>query len=93
MGKAKHTPPQLIYVCAGGKCKKRGSKDIARTIRDYIKDRGLQKRIGVIKTHCTDNCDFGPVLCLQPQNIWHFGVSKDEALALLGTLDTRTVHK
>lgn len=81
-----------MYICTGGKCKKRGSKDIARTLRDYIEDRGLQKRIGVIKTHCTDNCDFGPVLCLQPQNTWHFGVSEAKALALLGTFDTRPFH-
>ena len=64
------TPEKAIYVCAGGKCSKRGGKDIGRVLKGLIKDVNLKNQIEVIKTECTDRCQFAPVLSVQPANIW-----------------------
>lgn len=82
MSKEKHTPPKIVYICTGGKCKKRGSKEISKLLRDYAEDHGWDD-VGVIKTHCTDNCKLGPVVCLQPDNTWHFHVDEHKAVAII----------
>src|SRR5688500_20380332 len=82
MSKEKYTPPKLIYICTGEKCRKRGSKEISKMLRDYVEDHEL-KNVGIIRTHCTDNCKIGPVVCLQPDNTWHFHVDEQTAMALL----------
>ncbi len=82
MSKEKHTPSKIFYICTGEKCKKRGSKEISKSVRKYVEDSGMDD-IGVIRTHCTDNCKHGPVVCLQPGSEWHFHVDEEKALVLL----------
>lgn len=76
-------PRQVIYICAGSKCRKRGGKQIAKQYKDYIKEAGLKNQVEIVKTECTDRCDFAPVLCFQPQNDWHLKVDEHKAEALL----------
>lgn len=85
MSKEKHTPAKLIYICTGEKCKKRSSKEVSKLLRSYVEDHEL-KDVGVIRTHCTDNCKHGPVVCVQPDNTWHFHVDEHKAIVLLKKL-------
>lgn len=71
-----------MYICTGEKCRKRGSKELSKLLRNYADQYGLAD-IGIIKTHCTDNCKRAPVICLQPENTWHFHVDEDKAMELL----------
>lgn len=91
MGKDKHTPASVMYICTGEKCKKRGSKEISKSLSKQAKHFGSD-RLGVIRTHCTDNCKHGPVVCLQPENIWHFHVDEKKAMQLLGHLAGNNVE-
>jgi NADH:ubiquinone oxidoreductase subunit E len=70
MAKGFSTPEKVIYVCTGSKCKKKGGKEIGRSIREQIKEMGLKGKVEVVKTDCTDRCDYAPVICMQPANIW-----------------------
>lgn len=70
MSKGFNTPEKVIYVCTGSKCKKKGGKEIGKSIREKIKEIGLKGKVEVIKTDCTDRCDYAPVICMQPANIW-----------------------
>ncbi|HEY9488748.1 MAG TPA: (2Fe-2S) ferredoxin domain-containing protein [Chryseosolibacter sp.] len=88
MSKEKHTPTKIVYICTGEKCKKRGSKEIAKSLRDFTKHHRLGD-LGVIRTHCTDNCKHGPVVCLQPGSEWHFHVDEHKAIALVKKLDEK----
>lgn len=63
-------PDKVIYVCTGSKCKKKGGKDIGKSLREMIKNLGLKGKVEVVKTECTDRCDFAPVMCFQPDNLW-----------------------
>ena len=54
-------------------------------LRHYAEDHGFDD-IGIIRTHCTDNCKLGPVVCLQPPGTWHFHVDEAQAVALLREL-------
>lgn len=85
MSKHKNIPSKVLYICTGEKCKKRGSKEISKMLRDYVDDHDLEG-IDIIRTHCTDNCKHGPVVCLQPANEWHFHVDEHNAINLLKKL-------
>lgn len=85
MSKEKNTPARLIYICTGEKCKKRGSKEISKFLRKQADLYGPD-HVGVIRTHCTDNCKHGPVVCVQPENSWHFHVDEQKAMQLLDHL-------
>lgn len=61
-------PEKALYICTGSKCGKRGGKDMYKMAKAYIKHSGLD--IEVIRTECTDRCDYAPVCALQPDNIW-----------------------
>ena len=80
MSKPFKTPQQVVYVCTGSKCKKRGGKELSKLFRDRIKSAGLQDTVDIIKTDCTDRCKFAPVISLQPQNIWLPAVTELQAV-------------
>ena len=82
MSKVFSVPDQVISVCTGSKCKKRGGKEISKLFRSQIKDAGLQDQVEVIKTDCTDRCKFAPVMSLQPQNLWFHDVTEIRARQL-----------
>ncbi len=79
MSKFHTTPRQVIYVCTGDKCKKRGGKELSKSFREMVKDNHLKHEVEVIKTDCTDRCKQGPIVCFQPQNNWHLEVREIEA--------------
>ena len=85
MSKEFNTPDKVIYVCTGSKCKKKGGKDLGKLLRNMIKEEGLQQQAEVIKTDCTDRCDFAPVICLQPDNIWIAQTTEEKAKAAFRT--------
>ena len=79
MSKGFNVPDKVIYVCTGSKCKKKGGKDIGKTLRNMIKDMGLKGKVEVVKTECTDRCDFAPVMSFQPDNVWLHHTTEEQA--------------
>ncbi|MFD2514446.1 ferredoxin [Pontibacter locisalis] len=79
MSKEFKTPEKVIYVCTGSKCKKKGGKDNGKALRTLIKEQGLKGQVEVVKTECTDRCDFAPVMCFQPDNYWMHHVTEAQA--------------
>lgn len=83
MGNESRVPEQVVYVCTGDKCKKRGGKEITKFFKSFIKEHKLQRNTEVIKTDCTDRCKCGPVVCFQPQNEWHLQMDVFKAETLI----------
>ena len=79
MSKVFKIPQQVIYVCTGSKCKKKGGKEISKLFRSISKAAGYKDTVEIIRTDCTDRCKFAPVMSFQPQNIWLHDVN--EAMA------------
>lgn len=82
MSKSFKTPQQVLYVCNGSKCKKRGGKELGKLFRDQVKAAGLRDQVEVIKTDCTDRCKSGPIMSLQPQNLWLYETTEQQVLQL-----------
>ncbi|MCP2043602.1 ferredoxin [Pontibacter sp. HSC-36F09] len=79
MSKGFEVPDKVIYVCTGSKCKKKGGKEIGKMLRNMIKDMGLKGKVEVVKTECTDRCDFAPVMSFQPDNVWLQHTTEEKA--------------
>jgi len=62
-------PDQVLYVCTGSKCAKKGGKSMYKTAKSYAKH-SYGPKLEVIRTECTDRCDYAPVCTIQPGNIW-----------------------
>lgn len=63
-------PENTIYICQGSKCSKRGSRELYKNLKHYLKSSGAKDDIELIVTECTDRCKYAPVLAAQPANIW-----------------------
>ncbi len=78
-------PDKVLYVCTGKKCGKKGGKNMFKLAEAYAKHhRG--EAIEIIRTECTDRCDYAPVCTIQPGNIWLKEYKEKEVLKLLGLI-------
>jgi len=76
-------PENVIYICQGSKCSKKGSKELCKHLKHYLKQNGLKNEMEVIVTECTDRCKYAPVLSVQPANIWLKEYNIKEVMQLL----------
>ncbi len=83
MGKSNGVATCIFYCCQGNKCKKNGGQDVAKQLKKEIKQQGLKEKVWVIKTLCTGHCEKGPIVCVQPTNIWYKEVGEKEASKIL----------
>ena len=81
-----HIPETTLYICTGSKCSKKGSKELYKNLKAFLKRAGRKEDIELIKTECTDRCKYAPVLSVQPENIWLKEYSENEVLQLLEDL-------
>jgi NADH:ubiquinone oxidoreductase subunit E len=69
MGKFQ-VPDHVLYVCTGSKCAKRGGKEMYKAAKGLLKYSRHNGEVEIIRTDCTDNCDYAPVCAIQPGNLW-----------------------
>jgi NADH:ubiquinone oxidoreductase subunit E len=87
MGKF-YIPETAFYICTGSKCSKRGSKDMYKHLRAYLKKEGLDD-IELIATECRDRCKYAPVMAVQPHNIWLKEYTAKEVIKVLEKITGR----
>ncbi|HTN19634.1 MAG TPA: (2Fe-2S) ferredoxin domain-containing protein [Pelobium sp.] len=73
------SPEHILYLCLGSKCEKKGAKECYKKVKKLLKST-KSKKVEVIKTECTDRCDFAPVMSFQPENKWLLEYKQDEVL-------------
>jgi NADH:ubiquinone oxidoreductase subunit E len=61
---------QLVAICYGDDCKKRGAKALVSAAEAHTKATGVKRERLVVKTKCTGHCKQAPVVTVQPLNIW-----------------------
>lgn len=94
-------PEKQILVCASfrlsgapqGICHKKGSTQLMGYLENELADRGLTG-ISVASTGCLKACDSGPVMVVQPDNVWYGKVETEEAVdAIIDALEAGGVAK
>jgi (2Fe-2S) ferredoxin len=76
-------PERQVLVCVNsrppgnpkGSCGEKGSPELFDRLKDLVRERGLYARVMVNRTWCLKHCSRGPVLAVQPDNVWYAGVS------------------
>ena len=79
-------PKHHIIVCASfrvggepkGVCHKKGSTSLLPYIENEILDRGMDAL--VTSSGCMKLCDHGPVMVIQPDNLWYGQVDTEDAV-------------
>ena len=77
-------PERQILVCVNerppgntkGSCGEKGSRKLFDALKDMLRERGLDDRVMVNRTYCLKHCSRGPVLAVQPDNVWYAGVAE-----------------
>ena len=62
-------------MCGGTGCVSSESVQIASNLEAEIKTRGLSEKIQVIKTGCFGFCEKGPIVLVQPDNVFYIQVT------------------
>ena len=79
------TQKRLILVCTSQKdandktlCGNCGGIDLHADLKTYANEKGLGKKVRVVKSGCLDYCGKGPIVCVQPENVWYKGMKKSD---------------
>ena len=92
-------PPfeRVIFVCCNEReageaaCANRGSAAIQKSLKEYVKSKGLKGKIRVARSLCLGMCAEGPNVCVMPENKWYHRVSEADLPEISRTwIDTVT---
>ncbi len=73
---AEHTN---ILVCTGSSCIAGESEKLVRNLGLILKARGYEKGVNIVRTGCFGFCQQGPVVKIEPDNIFYVRVSPKDA--------------
>jgi (2Fe-2S) ferredoxin len=79
-------PQRQVLICVNarppghpkGSCAESASQSLFDALRDLVQERGLQDRVMVNRTYCLKHCSRGPVIAVQPDNVWYSAVGPDD---------------
>lgn len=53
-----------IKICMGSSCYVRGNKDNLSLIEDFLRENGLEERVGLVGSVCERRCAEGPTIAI-----------------------------
>jgi len=68
-----------VLVCKGGDCKKRGSKDVQKALKDELRANGMNRDVRIDCVDCLGLCKHGPNVVVYPPGTWYLGVIEEDA--------------
>ena len=83
-------PERQILVCVNerppgnpkGSCGEKNSRALFDRLKDMLRERGLDERVMVNRTYCLKHCSRGPVVAVQPDNVWYAGVAESDLVEI-----------
>jgi NADH-quinone oxidoreductase subunit F len=68
-----------ILVCGGAGCISSNCVDVENTIKEEIKEKGLEKEVKIFQTGCMGICALGPVVLVLPDRTFYTDVNPEKA--------------
>lgn len=68
-----------LMLCGGTGCHTTGSLEVKDALSLEIESRGLQDKVQVVETGCNGFCARGPILVVQPQDIFYQQITPQDA--------------
>ena len=72
-----------VLVCAGTGCVSCGSFELGAKLEQEIARKGLAAEVQVVRTGCQGFCAAGPVLIVQPDEVFYCGLKKSDVAVLV----------
>jgi NADH:ubiquinone oxidoreductase subunit F (NADH-binding)/(2Fe-2S) ferredoxin/Pyruvate/2-oxoacid:ferredoxin oxidoreductase delta subunit len=72
-----------VLTCAGTGCVSSGSFEVADAIAAEVRKKGLDAEVQVIRTGCQGFCARGPIVIVQPDDIFYCGVERKDVPKLV----------
>jgi (2Fe-2S) ferredoxin len=79
-------PERQVLVCVNsrppgnprGSCGEKDGQQLFDRLRGLLREGGLDARVMASRTLCLKHCSRGPVVVVQPDNVWYAGVGPDD---------------
>jgi NADH-quinone oxidoreductase subunit F len=75
--------PYTILVCTGGGCIASGSLALRDALQEELKKQHAEKQATILSTGCLGPCVKGPVLVIQPDNVFYQNVALQDAAEIV----------
>ncbi|MGI9050719.1 MAG: (2Fe-2S) ferredoxin domain-containing protein, partial [Rubrobacteraceae bacterium] len=73
-----------VFVCKGGDCKKRGSKETRKALTDELRAEGINRDVRVDSVECLGLCKHGPNVVVYPGGTWYLGLEQEDVPEVVG---------
>lgn len=71
-----------VLVCTGGDCKKRGAKNIRKTLKEELRSEGILDEVRIDTVDCLGLCKHGPNVVVydgtEPKGTWYLGLREKD---------------
>ena len=86
-------PERQLLVCVNtrppgnsrGSCAEKNSADLFHELKNLVSERGLANRVMVTRTYCLKHCSRGPVVAVQPDNVWYAAVKPEDLVEIVSS--------
>ena len=68
-----------VLVCKGGDCKKRGSKDVRKALKNELRASNMNRDVRIDSVECLGLCKHGPNAIVYPPGTWYLGLIESDA--------------
>jgi len=72
-----------IMICGGTGCHASGSQNVIQTIQEELSRQGLDSKVRLCVTGCHGFCEQGPVMVIEPGNLFYCHVSAEDAFEIV----------
>ena len=72
-----------IMACGGTGCQASQSRALIAAIRKELSQQGLEGKVRLRATGCHGFCEQGPIVVIEPSNIFYCHVSPDDAFEIV----------
>ncbi|RLG26303.1 NADH-quinone oxidoreductase subunit F [Methanosarcinales archaeon] len=74
-----HDPEKpIITICNGTGCRALGSENVVSAFKKELKDQKLDGKVGLRPIGCPGFCEMGPIVVIQPENIFYKRVAVED---------------
>jgi len=74
---------KTVMVCGGTGCEASQSQAVVKAIRDELSRQGLDQKVSLCVTGCHGFCEQGPIIIIEPGNIFYCHVTPDDAFEIV----------
>jgi NADH-quinone oxidoreductase subunit F len=76
----------VLRTCISTGCKAQKSSKLVQTLKSEIDKQGLRDKIEIRKTGCHGFCEMGPIMVIEPENIFYCRVKPDDVTEIISSV-------